>query len=161
MQLQQSAPALNKGKKLLTGNSQSKSSAHTSQPAKIRQSSQQQLDADLEAYNKQCEPVLPYSDEPPISEPGVEMIAPTIVGTSGTLPDESGKRGGKTDEDHDHDHDSDLPDSPIAKVKWKEDPDLMWSLLAAIESSPAICQSLRFDTGSATAVNGNGKTVTF
>ncbi|KIJ42776.1 hypothetical protein M422DRAFT_253862 [Sphaerobolus stellatus SS14] len=89
MQLHQSVPALNKGKKLLTGNSQSKSSAHAPQPVKIRQSRQQQLDADLEAYNKQCEPVLPYSEEPPIGEPDEEKIAPTIVGASGTLISES------------------------------------------------------------------------
>ncbi|KIJ48677.1 hypothetical protein M422DRAFT_247538 [Sphaerobolus stellatus SS14] len=87
--LHQSGPAPTKGKKPLTGSSQSKSLAHTSQPAKIRQSSQQQLDADLDDYNQQCEPPLPYTDEPPTSKPDVEMSAPTHVGASGTLPDES------------------------------------------------------------------------
>ncbi|KIJ24016.1 hypothetical protein M422DRAFT_275296 [Sphaerobolus stellatus SS14] len=62
MQLHQSAPAPNKGKKPLTGN---------------------------KAYNKQREPVLPYSGEPPSGEPDVEMSAPTVVGASGTLSDES------------------------------------------------------------------------
>ncbi|KIJ48014.1 hypothetical protein M422DRAFT_248165 [Sphaerobolus stellatus SS14] len=89
MLLHQSAPAPNKGKKPLTGTSQSKPSAHTLQPAKLRQSSHQRLDADLEAYHKQCEPVLPYSDEPPSGEPDVEMHAPTAVGAHSTLPDES------------------------------------------------------------------------
>ncbi|KIJ29967.1 hypothetical protein M422DRAFT_268533 [Sphaerobolus stellatus SS14] len=61
----------------------------TAPPAKIRQFRQQLLDADLEAYNKQHEPVIPYSEKPPIGEPDVEMIVPTIVGASSTLPYES------------------------------------------------------------------------
>ncbi|KIJ43687.1 hypothetical protein M422DRAFT_252929 [Sphaerobolus stellatus SS14] len=89
MQLHQSVPAPTKGKKPLTGSSQSKSSAHTSQAAKIGQSSLQWLDANLDDYNQQCEPPLPYNDEPPTGEPDVEMSAPTHVGASGTLPDES------------------------------------------------------------------------
>ncbi|KIJ31338.1 hypothetical protein M422DRAFT_267011 [Sphaerobolus stellatus SS14] len=89
MALHQHAPAPNKGKKSLTGHSQSKPSVHTLQPAKIRQSSQQQLDANLEAYNQHHEPVLPYSDAPPSGEPETESNAPKSVGASGTLPDES------------------------------------------------------------------------
>ncbi|KIJ38540.1 hypothetical protein M422DRAFT_258918 [Sphaerobolus stellatus SS14] len=72
MSLHQSAPASNKGKKPLTGPSH-----------------HQQLDADLEAYNNQCEPILPYSEEPPSGEPDVEMHGPTSVGACSTLPDES------------------------------------------------------------------------
>ncbi|KIJ42603.1 hypothetical protein M422DRAFT_254042 [Sphaerobolus stellatus SS14] len=89
MLLHQSAPAPNKGKKPLTDYNQSKPVAHASQPAKLRQSSHQQLDADLEAYNNEREPILPYSEEPPSGEPDVEMHGPTSVGAHGTLPDES------------------------------------------------------------------------
>ncbi|KIJ41828.1 hypothetical protein M422DRAFT_255152 [Sphaerobolus stellatus SS14] len=62
MLLHQSAPAPNKGKKLLTGH---------------------------KAYNNQREPILPYSEEPPSGEPDVEMHGPTAVGVRGTLPEES------------------------------------------------------------------------
>ncbi|KIJ54769.1 hypothetical protein M422DRAFT_240854 [Sphaerobolus stellatus SS14] len=89
MSLHQSTPAPNKGKKPLTGYSQSKPVAHTSQPAKLRQSSHQQLDADLETYNSEHEPILPYSEEPPSGEPDVEMYGPTTGAVRSTLPDES------------------------------------------------------------------------
>ncbi|KIJ27460.1 hypothetical protein M422DRAFT_271372 [Sphaerobolus stellatus SS14] len=62
MLLHQSAPAPNKGKKLLTG---------------------------TKAYNNQHEPILPYSEAPPSGEPDVEMHGPPAVGVRGTLPDES------------------------------------------------------------------------
>ncbi|KIJ43784.1 hypothetical protein M422DRAFT_253039 [Sphaerobolus stellatus SS14] len=69
MLLHQSAPAPNKDKKLLTGSSQSKSAAHVSQPVKLRQSSHQRLDANLEPYNKEHEPILPYAEDPPAVNP--------------------------------------------------------------------------------------------
>ncbi|KIJ54594.1 hypothetical protein M422DRAFT_240663 [Sphaerobolus stellatus SS14] len=87
--LHQSTPAPNKGKKSLTGPSQSKPSPHAAQPAKLEQSSHQQLDADLEAYNNAHEPILPYSEEPPSGEPDVEMHGPATGVVHGTLPDES------------------------------------------------------------------------
>ncbi|KIJ31485.1 hypothetical protein M422DRAFT_266863 [Sphaerobolus stellatus SS14] len=83
------APAPNKGKKPLTGSSQSKPTAHALQPAKLRQSSHQRLDANLEAYNNEREPILPYSGEPPSHEPDVEMHGPTAIGACGTLTEES------------------------------------------------------------------------
>ncbi|KIJ31310.1 hypothetical protein M422DRAFT_267121 [Sphaerobolus stellatus SS14] len=89
MTLRQHPPAPNKGKKSLTGRGQSMSSVHAPQPAKVGQSSQQQLDADLEAYSQHCEPVLPYSEAPPSGEPESENNAPSSLGASSTLPDES------------------------------------------------------------------------
>ncbi|KIJ52215.1 hypothetical protein M422DRAFT_243819 [Sphaerobolus stellatus SS14] len=89
MMLRQHPPAPNKGKKPVTGRSQSTSSVHAPQSAKVRQSSQQRLDANLEAYNQHRELVLPYSDEPPSGEPESEPSAPPTLGGSSTLPDES------------------------------------------------------------------------
>ncbi|KIJ38599.1 hypothetical protein M422DRAFT_258708 [Sphaerobolus stellatus SS14] len=65
MQLHQSTPAPNKGKRPLTGSLQSKFMAHAPQLAKTGESSQLQLDTDLDPYNQSCEPILPYDEEPP------------------------------------------------------------------------------------------------
>ncbi|KIJ53271.1 hypothetical protein M422DRAFT_242406 [Sphaerobolus stellatus SS14] len=89
MQLHQGVPAPNKGKEPLTGPIQSRPTAHTRQPAKTGESSQQRLDADLDAYNQSHDPVLPYEEEPPRGAPDVEMSAPVSTGASCTLPDES------------------------------------------------------------------------
>ncbi|KIJ55037.1 hypothetical protein M422DRAFT_241123 [Sphaerobolus stellatus SS14] len=89
MSLHQTPPAPNKGKKPLTGSSQSNPSPHAAQPVKTGQSSQQRLDAELEVYNNECEPILPYSEEPPSGEPDVEMHGSAPESACGTLPDES------------------------------------------------------------------------
>ncbi|KIJ52107.1 hypothetical protein M422DRAFT_243699 [Sphaerobolus stellatus SS14] len=89
MQLHQRAPAPNKGKRPLTGSLQSRLTAHNPQPAKTGESSQQQLDLELDAYHQSCELALPYEEELPHSAPDVEMSAPVITGASSTLYDES------------------------------------------------------------------------
>ncbi|KIJ46742.1 hypothetical protein M422DRAFT_249911 [Sphaerobolus stellatus SS14] len=53
------------------------------------ESSQQCLDADLDSYNQVHDPVLPYDEAPPSGIPYMEMEVPAVVGTSGTLHNES------------------------------------------------------------------------
>ncbi|KIJ51141.1 hypothetical protein M422DRAFT_244325 [Sphaerobolus stellatus SS14] len=62
---------------------------HAPTPAKTGESSQQQLNVDLDLYHQACEPILPYEEGPPSSVPDVEMHVPAVAGTSGTLPNES------------------------------------------------------------------------
>ena len=40
-------------------------------------------------YNQVCEPILPYSEEPPSSGPSVEMGAPGPTGADSTPRNES------------------------------------------------------------------------
>ncbi|KIJ37789.1 hypothetical protein M422DRAFT_259634 [Sphaerobolus stellatus SS14] len=49
----------------------------------------QRLDTDLDNYNQVHEPVLPYEEEPPSSEPETGNMAPPFAGDNSTLPDES------------------------------------------------------------------------
>ncbi|KIJ52001.1 hypothetical protein M422DRAFT_243576 [Sphaerobolus stellatus SS14] len=58
-------------------------------PPAPHKGNRQRLDADLDNYNQVHEPVLPYEEEPPRSEPEIEDTAPLSVGANKTLPDES------------------------------------------------------------------------
>ncbi|KIJ54770.1 hypothetical protein M422DRAFT_240855 [Sphaerobolus stellatus SS14] len=78
-----------KGKKPVTGAGQPKSSVHTPTPAKTGESSQQQLDADLESYGQVHKQVLPYGEAPPSGEPESGETAPLSGGATSTLHDES------------------------------------------------------------------------
>ncbi|KIJ42653.1 hypothetical protein M422DRAFT_254096 [Sphaerobolus stellatus SS14] len=89
MHLNQRMPTPNKGKRPMTGSLQSRLSLHAPTPAQTGESSQQQLDMDLESYHQVRDPVLPYDEAPPSGTPDVEMEVPAIAGTSGTLHNES------------------------------------------------------------------------
>ncbi|KIJ26111.1 hypothetical protein M422DRAFT_272852 [Sphaerobolus stellatus SS14] len=78
-----------KGKKPFTDTGQSRILAHAPHPAQLGQSSQQRLDTDLADYSNQCEPVIPYSEEPPSGELETEGNAPPLDGASSTLHNES------------------------------------------------------------------------
>ncbi|KIJ54272.1 hypothetical protein M422DRAFT_241520 [Sphaerobolus stellatus SS14] len=71
MHLNQCLPAPNKGKQPVTGSLQSRIALHAPTPAKTGESSQQWLDVDLDSYNQVREPVLPYEEAPPCSNPDV------------------------------------------------------------------------------------------
>ncbi|KIJ25430.1 hypothetical protein M422DRAFT_273606 [Sphaerobolus stellatus SS14] len=89
MHLNQCPPAPHKGKRPVTASLQSRLSAHAPTPVQTGESSRQRLDADLDKYNQVHEPVLPYEEEPPRSEPEIGDMAPPSVGANKTLPDES------------------------------------------------------------------------
>ncbi|KIJ46045.1 hypothetical protein M422DRAFT_250475 [Sphaerobolus stellatus SS14] len=89
MALHEQEKAPYKGKKPATAARQSKPSVHALTPAKTGESSQQQLDADLESYGQAREQVLPYEEAPPSSEPDAGEIAPPAGGANSTLYDES------------------------------------------------------------------------
>ncbi|KIJ38537.1 hypothetical protein M422DRAFT_258913 [Sphaerobolus stellatus SS14] len=82
-------PASHKGKRPMTGASKPRSTVHAPTPAKTGESSQQRLDVDLDSYNQVREPVLPYEEAPPSSEPETGDNVPLPVGTSSTLHNES------------------------------------------------------------------------
>ncbi|KIJ27236.1 hypothetical protein M422DRAFT_271612 [Sphaerobolus stellatus SS14] len=82
-------PAPHKGKRPVTGSLQSRLSMHEPTPVRTGESSRQRLDADLDNYNQVHEPVLPYEEEPPCSEPEVGDTAPPSAGANNTLPNES------------------------------------------------------------------------
>ncbi|KIJ54130.1 hypothetical protein M422DRAFT_241386 [Sphaerobolus stellatus SS14] len=89
MHLNQRPPAPHKGKQPVTASLQSRLSLHAPTPVQTGESSRQRLDADLDRYNQVHEPVLPYEEEPPHSEPEVGDTAPLSAGANNTLPDES------------------------------------------------------------------------
>ncbi|KIJ24452.1 hypothetical protein M422DRAFT_274762 [Sphaerobolus stellatus SS14] len=82
-------PAPHKGKRPVTGSLQSRLSVHEPTPVRTGEASRQRLDADLDNYNQVHEPVLPYEEEPPRSEPEFGDTAPPSVGANKALPDES------------------------------------------------------------------------
>ncbi|KIJ33254.1 hypothetical protein M422DRAFT_264800 [Sphaerobolus stellatus SS14] len=53
------------------------------------ESSCQQLDEDLDNYNQVRDPVLPYEEEPPSSEPEAGDVASTMADVNSILPDEN------------------------------------------------------------------------
>ncbi|KIJ46988.1 hypothetical protein M422DRAFT_249271 [Sphaerobolus stellatus SS14] len=89
MALQNQANAQYKGKKPVTGTGQSQPLVHAPTPARTGESSRQQLDTELESYNQVREPVLPYEEAPPSSEPKSGTMAPPAAGAHSTLPDEN------------------------------------------------------------------------
>ncbi|KIJ42178.1 hypothetical protein M422DRAFT_254879 [Sphaerobolus stellatus SS14] len=89
MHLNQRPPAPHKGKRPVTASLQSWLSAHMPTPVQTGESSHQWLDEDLDNYNQVHDPVLPYEEEPPSSEPEAGDVASTMADVNSILPDEN------------------------------------------------------------------------